>query len=399
MKKLLILGGSRYILPVIEAAHKLGAYVITADYLPDNIAHKYSDHYENISVIEKKKVLEYAQKEQIDGISAFACDAAVVTAAYVADRMGLPSPGPLKSVEILQNKGLFRDFLWENGFRVPFSGTYESFEEAAAEQEKFRLPVIVKPTDSCGSKGVTRVDSWDELREAVEIAVDRSFESKCIVEEFITKKGFSSDCEAFSVNGDLRVMTYNAQWFDSEAVNPYTPAGYSWPSSISPEHQAELTKEIQRLLRLLSMGTSIYNIETRESVDGNAYIMEVSPRGGGNRLAECVRYAAGIDMIENHVRASLGLELIPMPEYRLNGNWMEVILHSQKSGIFKSLQLKDEIRKYVVEEDLWIKAGDHVEVFSGANQTIGTLICNFASQDQANDVQAHVNDFITVSVE
>ena len=62
MKKLMILGGSRYALPVIDAAHKLGIYVITCDYLPDNIAHKYSDEYCNVSIIDKEKTLEYAQK-------------------------------------------------------------------------------------------------------------------------------------------------------------------------------------------------------------------------------------------------------------------------------------------------------------------------------------------------
>ena len=66
MKKLLLLGGSRYILPVIESAHELGAYVITCDYLPDNIAHKYSDEYWNISIVDKDAVFNAAKKNKID---------------------------------------------------------------------------------------------------------------------------------------------------------------------------------------------------------------------------------------------------------------------------------------------------------------------------------------------
>ena len=73
-KKLMLLGGLRYLLPVIEAAHKLGYYVITADYLPDNIAHKYSDEYCNVSIIDKEAVLAKARELQIDGIMSFACD-------------------------------------------------------------------------------------------------------------------------------------------------------------------------------------------------------------------------------------------------------------------------------------------------------------------------------------
>ena len=111
MKRLMILGGSRYALPVIRAAHGLGAYVITCDYLPDNIANRYSDEYCNVSIVEQEAVLEKARELRIDGIMSFGCDPGVVTAAYVAEQMGLPNCGPYESVCILQNKGRFRQFL------------------------------------------------------------------------------------------------------------------------------------------------------------------------------------------------------------------------------------------------------------------------------------------------
>lgn len=104
MKKLMLLGGSRYALPVIETAHKLGIYVITCDYLPDNIAHKYSDQYCNVSIIDKGAVLNVAQEFQIDGIMSFACDPGVVTAAYVAEKMGLLFLCSNNMSEILQEK-------------------------------------------------------------------------------------------------------------------------------------------------------------------------------------------------------------------------------------------------------------------------------------------------------
>ena len=124
MKKLMILGGSRYALPVIKAAHELGCYVITCDYLPDNIAHKYSDEYCNVSIIEKGAVLETAKKLKIDGIVSFACDPGVVTAAYVAEKMGLNFAGSYESTSILQDKGLFRQFLIDNGFNCPHAKRY-----------------------------------------------------------------------------------------------------------------------------------------------------------------------------------------------------------------------------------------------------------------------------------
>lgn len=98
-KKLMLLGGIRYLLPVIKAAHEQGYYVITADYLPDNIAHKYSDEYVNVSIIDKEAVLKVAQEKQIDGIMSFGVDPGVVSASYVQNKMGLPSLAPLNRLK------------------------------------------------------------------------------------------------------------------------------------------------------------------------------------------------------------------------------------------------------------------------------------------------------------
>lgn len=154
-KKLMLLGGTSYLLPVIKSAHELGIYVITADYLPDNFAHKYADEYVNVSIIDKDAVLEVAKEKAIDGIMSFATDPGVATEAYVAEKMGLPASGSYASVSILQNKGRFRRFLADNGFNVPKARTYSSVEKAMKDIINFSYPVIVKPTDSAGSKGVT----------------------------------------------------------------------------------------------------------------------------------------------------------------------------------------------------------------------------------------------------
>ena len=117
-KRLMLLGGSRYLLPVIEVAHKLGLYVITIDYLPNNIAHRYSDEYINVSIIDKYSVLEVAQEKKIDGIMSFACDPGVVTASYVAEKMSLPFQCSYEATKILQDKGLFREFLIKNKAQI-----------------------------------------------------------------------------------------------------------------------------------------------------------------------------------------------------------------------------------------------------------------------------------------
>ena len=398
MKKLMILGGSRYALPVIEAAHKLGCYVITCDYLPDNIAHKYSDEYCNVSIIDKDAVLEAARKLEIDGIISFACDPGVVTAAYVAEKMGLPHSGSYEAVSILQNKGRFRKFLADNGFNVPVAKGYSSIEEALKEKDMFNWPVIVKPTDSAGSKGVKRVDDPEKLRESIEYALSFSHSDEFIIEDFLEKVGHSSDTDSFSVDGKLQFVSFSAQRFDEKCENPYTPSAYSWPATISEEHQQELTNEIQRLITLLDMKTSIYNIEVRECTNGKAYIMECSPRGGGNRLAEMLRYSTGVDLITNAVRAAVGEDVSGIEQKPYNGCWAEIILHSEKPGVFDYLWTSDEIKENIIETDLWIESGTAVGGFSGANEAIGTLVLRFDTPERLEEVLNNQDMYVKVII-
>ena len=397
-KKLMLLGGIRYLLPVIKAAHDQGYYVITADYLPDNIAHKYSDEYVNVSIIDKEAVLKVAREKHIDGIMSFGVDPGVVTASYVQNKMGLPSFGPYESVCILQNKDKFRRFLADNGFNVPAAKGFGSKEEAIAAKDWYQYPVIVKPTDSAGSKGVTRVDSWEEMDAAIDYAFDHSISHRIIVEEFIEKQGCSSDSDSFSQNGKLKVVTFSAQRFDENATGAYVPAAYSWPSSMNMQQETELRSELQRLLTLLHMKTSIYNVETRVGTNGKTYIMEVSPRGGGNRLAEMCRYAMGTDMITACTRAAVGDPVGEISQQPLNGHWAEVILHAEDAGLFDHLEVSESMLPYVVEQDLWVKVGDKVETFDGANHAIGTLVMRFDSAEQLDDAMDRIASWCKVVV-
>lgn len=398
-KKLMLLGGLRYLLPVIDAAHEQGYYVITCDYLPDNIAHKFSDEYQNVNIVDKEAVLRVAQELEIDGILSHAVDPGVVSAAYVQEKMKLPAFGPYDSVCILQNKDRFRKFLAENNFNVPKAKGYSSIEEAMKDIEWYPWPVIVKPTDAAGSKGVTRVDHLADLEKALKYAFKHSISKRVIVEEFIEKEGCSSDTDSFTINGELKFVSFSAQRFDDKAANPYTPSAYSWPSTMTDSQENELTGEIQRLLRLLKMRTSIYNIETRIGTNGKTYIMEVSPRGGGNRLAEMLHYATGIDLITATVRAAVGDSVENIEQKPYNGHWAEVILHVEKDGIFYSLEISSEMRNKVIEEDLWVKPGDKVEAFNGANNAIGTLVLKFESEEELTNALANQNLWITIKVE
>lgn len=168
----------------------------------------------------------------------------------------------------------------------------------------FNWPVIVKPTDSAGSKGVTRVDRVEDLADAINVALGGAHNGAFIIEDFLTFEGYHSSTDPFTVDGQLKFATYSDQLFDPEADNPYTPAYIIWPSTMKQEHQDYLTSEIQRLMTLLNMKTGIYNIETCVA-NGKPYIMEVSPRGGGCKIAELQRMAYGVDLIEAEVKKLL----------------------------------------------------------------------------------------------
>lgn len=398
-KKLMLLGGIRYLLPVIKAAHEQGYYVITADYIPDNIAHKYSDEYVNVSIIDKEAVLKVAKEKQIDGIMSFGVDPGVVAASYVQNKMGLPSFGPFESVEILQNKDKFRAFLAKNGFNVPQAKGFDSIEAAMTEIYWYPWPVIVKPTDAAGSKGVTRVDKAEDLRPALEYAMEHSISGRIIVEEFIDKLGCSSDTDSMSVDGKLVFTSFCAQRFDSEATNPYTPAAYSWPSTFTKEQEEYLTSEIQRLITLLKLKTVVYNIEVRVASNGKPYIMELTPRGGGNRLCEMLRYATGVDMITAITRAIVGDQIIdPIEQKPYNGHWAEIILHADESGVFEHLEISKDLPAEIVEEDLWVVKGDKVESFEGANNAIGTLVLKFQTAEELERAIIHQREWLKVVV-
>ena len=397
----MLLGGIRYLLPAIEAAHKHGIHVITVDYLPNNIAHKYSDEYHNVSILDKEAVLQLAKELQIDGILSYAVDPGVVVAAYVAEQMGLPFTCSYKAACILQDKSCFRRFLTEHGFNVPNAKGYSNAEEAQNNVDYFNWPVIVKHVDSAGSKGVSRVDDPKDLQKAIAHALDASHNGYFIIEDFLELNGFQSSADCFSVDGNLVYADYSDQLFDKEAANPYTPALEIWPSTMQRKHQDYLTNELQRLLTLLHCGTGLYNVESRLCKNGKPYIMEVSPRAGGNRIAELQRIGTGIDLIEAEVLKAVG-EPIPfeinMPKY--DGCYVNDIVHSLHAGIFQGIEYDEQFKnEHVISEAVYPVIGDQVEAFHGANNAVGSVFLKFADRQQCERNLSDLSQYIKVNVE
>ena len=253
-----------------------------------------------------------------------------------------------------------------------------------------------------GSKGVTRVDSPSELAKAIEIAVDGSHNSAFIIEDFLTFEGYHSSADVFTVDGQVKFITYSDQLFDKEADNPYTPAMIIWPSTMKKDHQDYLSKEIQRLMTLLEMKTGIYNIETCVGSDGKPYIMEVSPRGGGCKIAELQMLAFGVDLIEAEVRNAIGLSISEIRQTECDGYWCETIIHARpgESGIFKGLSIDPIIERNNIKViDMSTTKGDLVHPFTGANMSLGDMFLRFDSREELDDVMSRSKEWLKIELE
>lgn len=396
----MLLGGIRYLLPVIKSAHESGYYVITADYLPNNIAHKFSDEYVNVSIIDKEAVLLVAKGKQIDGIMSFGVDPGVVSAAYVAEKMGLPFQCSYKAACVLQEKSLFRSFLSEHGFNCPKAKGYDYIDDAIKESDAFRWPVIVKPVDSAGSKGVTRVDKKEDLKPSIEKALDSSISKRFIIEEYLDIVGYQSSADVFVVDGQLVHTAFSDQLFDRNAANPFTPAIEIWPSSMPHGAQKELTEELQRLITLLDIRSGLFNVESRLCSNGKTYLMEVSPRGGGNRIAELQSVATGQDLIGNEVRQVMGEQVEGLSSPVYDGVWCNYILHSNKEGILKDIELEPHFKhSYVKNEGYSVVKGDKIVPFTGANTSLGTLFLRTNTRQEMEAVISRIDVLVSIILE
>ena len=247
MKKILLLGGSAQQVVAIEKAKELGYYTILCDFLTDNPGQFVADKFYLESTTNKDKILEIALKEKIDGILAYASDPAAPTAAYVAEKLDL-STSPYKSIEILCNKDKFRDFLAKNNFNTPIAKGYENIEEALSDirNRYFRFPIISKPVDSSGSKGVIKIDNINEAKSKISYSMSFSRVKRIVVEEYVEKYGYQIAGDGFSIDGKLVFSCFANDHFNQKCENPFVPISASFPYNMSEEIQQKIQNEIQR---------------------------------------------------------------------------------------------------------------------------------------------------------
>ena len=399
MKKLLLLGGSAQQVVAIEKAKELGYYTVLCDYLPDNPGQYVADKFYQVSATDIESVYEVAFKEKVDGILAYASDPVALPASIVAERLRLPT-NPSKAVEVLGVKHKFREFLKKNKFACPQTYTFElgkSIDTIIESIGNFKFPIVVKPTDSSGSKGVSMLDSTDRLEDAIRYAAQFSRNKILIVEEFITRK-FPAVIggDIFVWDGEI-VLYGEMSCLRDEDCKGLIPIGEKNPSGLHGIQIKNIHDELQRLVTILGFNFGEMNIEILLDEDDKVHFLEVGPRAGGNMIPLQLSDVFGVDLVEANVLAAMGVN--PRIEVkRQEGCFFTYVLHSHEDGVFKKIEISDEIAPNVYRKVIYKNEGDLVERFDGAGKALGILFVHTDTEEQMNDFCERIDELVKVGV-
>lgn len=395
-KKILLLGGSAQQVIAIKTAKRLGYDTVLCDYLPDNPGQYAADTFYQVSTTDKAAVLEIARKENIDGVVAYASDPAAPTAAYVAQTLKLPG-NPWDSVEILCNKDRFRAFLTENGFHAPRARGYTSPDAAVNDSAFFSMPVIVKPVDSSGSKGVTVVRDAAELAQAAEFAFSFSRNGRIIVEDFIEKS------HPYLIGGDIFVVEGKVVLWGllnchrDEQVNRLVPVGKSYPLLL-PQPDVDAVREcLQRMVDKLQIRCGAMNVELVVDATGRVWPIDVGPRNGGNMIPELLGMIFGVNIVELTIRAAMG-EGVSIPDREGIPYYATHNLHADRAGSFEDITFSEELSRYIIRKSIYKKPGDPVEYFDNAAKALGILFLKFPDDQTMAGLLGDIRSHITIHI-
>lgn len=390
MRKLMLLGGSAQQVIAIETAKRMGLYTILCDYLPDNPGQKYADKFFLISTTDRKAVMKVAQEEGIDGIIAYASDPAAPTAAYISEQLNIPG-NPLKAVETLCNKDLFRSFLNENGFNVPKSKSFSIQEVYNTDGLVF--PLIIKPVDSSGSKGVTVVRRKEEISKAVEYAYSYSQKKRIVIEEFVEK------AHKYLIGGDIfvengKVIIWGLlNCHRDKGVNPLVPVGKSYPLLISPDDEQLVHATLQKLVSCLGFRNGPMNVELVIDQRKKCWMIDIGPRSGGNMIPDLLGMIFNKNLVEMAIRVAMGLKASEGLYYASHN------LHCNKDGYFKDVWFSPEIEKYIIRKNIYKKQGDEIHFFDNAAKAVGIVFFRFPGKEVMEDILEHINEHVSVITE
>lgn len=394
MKTILLLGGSAQQVIAIQTAQHMGLRTVLCDYLPDNPGQYHADKFYQVSTTDREAILKVASDEHIDFILAYASDPAAPTAAYVAEKLCLPS-NPYKAVEILCNKDLFRQFLALHHFNTPYACGFSTKENALAAMGRYTFPIIIKPVDSSGSKGATVLRMAEGLDEAIDFAFSFSRCHRIIIEEFIEKK------HPFLIGGDVFVSGGKIiQWglmncHRDDHVNSLVPVGKSYPPCLSDVDLQAVKNTLQQLVTELDIQFGPMNVELVVDKNNRVYPIDIGPRSGGNMIPDLLGMIFNCDVVEMTVRSAMG-ENISNTQLEDRGFYATHNLHSDRKGLFDHVEYSAEIRQYIIRENVYKHYGDPINIFTNAAYAIGIVFMKFPDNITMHRILDNINKHIRI---
>ena len=302
-KKIVIIGANSFQNPLILKARALGYETHVFAWQDGAIGERTADYFYPISIVERDAILEKCKELRPDAVISIGSDLAMLTVNYVAGKLGLPC-NSMECTEISTNKYAMRKAFRAAG--VPVPGFFEAGADTTAEDLKeLKLPVIVKPTDRSGSRGITKVEEWGQLKLALKDSVDNSFEKKAIVEEYLTGPEYS--CECISYRGEHHFLAVTKKY--TTGAPHFIETGHVQPSGLSEEMLKKVRSVMYPALDALKITDGASHGEFRITPEGDVRIIEIGSRMGGDCIgSDLVPLSTGYDFMEMIVDVACGKE-------------------------------------------------------------------------------------------
>ena len=303
MKKILVIGAGFLQDFVIQKAKSMGYETITVDANPSAAGFRHADKYKVINIVDEEACLAYAKEEKIDGVLTAATDYGVLTAAYIAKELGLPGLN-YEVAKLIKNKYQVRKRLFESKVDDT-EQTYEVSEntDLSALVEKLSFPVMVKPCDGSGSRGVARIDEVSQFADACKNAMAASITHRAVIETFITGREYGA--ESLVVNGEVHVLGIMKKWMTAPPY--YAELGHAIPSGLEDEVEKKVIECVKKAITALGINSGAVNMDLLVTEDNKVYIVDIGARMGGNLIgSHVIPYGTGIDYMGNMIKNAVG---------------------------------------------------------------------------------------------
>ncbi len=356
MKKLLIAGGGHADLPLIRAAKGLGYWVITSGNRAQDLGHRESDAYIPCDYSDPEAVLALAREEQVEALCACCNDFSALSCAYAAAALGLPGHDTPETSAIIHHKDRWRLFAEAQGIPSPRAIGCSDLAEVAAACAQLRFPLIVKPVDLTGGKGILRTDDRAATLAAAQAALTLSKAKRVVIEEFIegSRHGFTALLRAGRV---VFHFSDNEHYHHS----PYLVSAASCPTSVPPPAIDQLVAYSEQIANALTLVDGIFHVQFILTPAGAPVIIEICRRAPGDLYIELVRHATGAPYAEWIVRAAAGLGIEAARPLAVTRSLTRHCLMAPHTGIFEGFDFDPEVAAQIIDQLIWGEPGERVE--------------------------------------